>query len=117
MVERRIVRQNVPADMTGTPSQTQYIPFVDNLLLEMEARYVAQYVIQRQRVNLTPGIIVQLYEVFQNDMPGDQEGNIGDGECLWGGAVNKLDDIILVRIAVICPHFEYQTNHECTMVP
>ena len=35
------------------------------------SRYVAQYITPKQLVHLTPEIIVQLYEVFQDDMPED----------------------------------------------
>jgi len=33
--------------------------------------YVIQYITPKQRVHLTPETIVQLYEVFQDDMPDD----------------------------------------------
>ena len=72
-------REHFPAD---NPCQywkrAMYLPFVDHLLQEMNTRllvakhrYVAQYIIPKQLVHLTPERIAQLFEVFQDDMPGD----------------------------------------------
>ena len=71
-------REHIPAD---TPCQywksAMYLPFVDYLLQEMNTRllvakhrYMAQYIMPKQLVHLTPERIVQLFEVFQEDMPG-----------------------------------------------
>ena len=40
-------------------------------LLVVQDHYVSQYMYIQQLVHLTPERIVQLYEVFQDDMPGD----------------------------------------------
>jgi len=72
-------REHFPAD---TPCQywkrAMYLPVVDHLLQEMNTRllvakdrYVAQNIMPKQLVHLTPERIAQLFEVFQDDMPGD----------------------------------------------
>ena len=55
------------------------MPFIGNLQQEMNTclllaqdGYVSQCLIPWQLVNLTPEIFVQLHEVFQEDLLGDQ---------------------------------------------
>ena len=82
LVDRCTVCENVPADITDTPSQywmrAMHLPFLDHLLQEMDTRllvaqnhYVNQYPTPRQQTHLTPEKIVQLYDVFEDDMSGD----------------------------------------------
>ena len=65
---------------------------VNTRLLVTQDSYVAQYMTPKQVVLLTPERIVQLYEVFQDDMPGERsvltikrsgslEGKMENDEC------------------------------------
>ena len=104
-------REHFPAD---TPCQywkrAMYLPFVDHLLQEMNTRllvakhrYVVQYIIPKQLVHLTPERIAQLFEVFQDDMPGDLrqlQNEVSRWKARWekvnvAERPDTLDDTIL----------------------
>ena len=79
LVDRGTVRENVPADITATFSQhwmrAMYLPYVGHLLQEMDAHIlVAQkhYVVMCPMTAVESERIVQLYEVFQDNMSGDR---------------------------------------------
>ena len=71
-------------------------------LLEAQDCYVAQYIIRKQLVHLTPQRIVQRYEVFQDDMSGDLrqlQNKVGRWKARWetmnvAGILDTLNNTI-----------------------
>ena len=57
--------------MVGTSLMDHVLQGMNTQLLESQERNVAQYIVRKQLVHVTPERIFQLYEVLQDDMPGD----------------------------------------------